>query len=93
MPISRIQGVGMQAQQGTYNIEGIVTGVFPFTSPRGFYVQEEDTDADTSTFTSEAVSYTHLDVYKRQLQVRAVMRHPILEFLTHMSKPRNLIKN
>lgn len=55
MPINRIQGAGMQAQQGTYNIEGIVTGVFPFTSPRGFYVQEEDMDDDTNALTSEGI--------------------------------------
>lgn len=55
MPISSIQGYGMQALPGTYYIEAIVTAVFPLLSPSGFYVQEEEIDQDTSVLTSEGI--------------------------------------
>ena len=53
--IHQIQGAGSTASKGTYHIEGIVTGVFPLLSPSGFYVQEEDSDADSDPKTSEAI--------------------------------------
>ncbi|MDI9319166.1 MAG: ExeM/NucH family extracellular endonuclease [Phycisphaerales bacterium] len=53
--IHQIQGAGPTASKGTYRIEGIVTGIFPLLSPSGFYVQEEDSDADSDPKTSEAI--------------------------------------
>lgn len=55
MPISGIQGSGMQASQGTYYIEAIVSSIFPLLSPSGFYLQEEELDQDTSILTSEGI--------------------------------------
>jgi predicted extracellular nuclease len=55
MPISSIQGSGMQASQGTYYIEAIVSSIFPLLSPSGFYLQEEELDQDTSILTSEGI--------------------------------------
>ena len=54
-PISSIQGAGMTATSGSYTVEAIVTGVFPTLSPAGFYIQEEDADADTDPKTSEGI--------------------------------------
>lgn len=53
--ISLIQTSGTAAIPGTYVIEGIVTGTFPLWSPGGFYVQEEDADADGDPLTSDAI--------------------------------------
>ena len=39
---------------------------------RSFYVGEHLTEEDVKA--SYAVSYTHLDVYKRQMETRAVCR-------------------
>jgi predicted extracellular nuclease len=54
-PIHLIQGNGATAKAGTYNVAGIVTAVFPLLSPRGFYVQEEDADADSDINSSEGI--------------------------------------
>ncbi len=53
--ISSIQGTGSTATAGNYTIEAIVTGVYPTLSPAGFYVQEENADADTNPATSEGI--------------------------------------
>jgi predicted extracellular nuclease len=64
-PISMIQGSGLVAQSGTHYVEGIITGRFPFLSPAGFFLQEEDVDADADSNTSEGIyviSDTTLDI-------------------------------
>jgi predicted extracellular nuclease len=53
--IHTIQGSGTAAVAGTYTSEAIVTGVYPFLSPAGFYIQEEDADADADPATSEGI--------------------------------------
>ena len=53
--ISAIQGTGSAATAGTYTIEGIVVGVFSQLNPAGFYIQEEDADADGNVLTSEGI--------------------------------------
>ena len=53
--IGAIQGTGSTATPGTYTIEAIVTGVYSAWSPAGFYVQEEDADADADPNTSNAI--------------------------------------
>lgn len=53
--IHHIQGSGMSAVPGSYTVEGIVTGVYPTLSPAGFYMQEEDADADADPNTSEGI--------------------------------------
>ena len=54
--ISEIQGTGTAATAGTYTIEGIVVGDFQGANQLGgFYLQEEDTDADGNVLTSEAI--------------------------------------
>jgi len=53
--IHAIQGAGSVATAGTYRMEGIVTAVLPTWSPAGFYIQEEDADADTDEVTSEGI--------------------------------------
>ncbi|HEY9624938.1 MAG TPA: ExeM/NucH family extracellular endonuclease [Crinalium sp.] len=57
--ISTIQGRGTTATAGTFTIEGIVTASFQGQNQlNGFYLQEEDADADTgagSELTSEAI--------------------------------------
>ncbi len=54
--ISAIQGSGTAAIAGTFTIEGIVVGDFQGVNQLGgFYLQEEDTDADGNVFTSEAI--------------------------------------
>jgi predicted extracellular nuclease len=54
-PINSIQGSGTAATAGVFTIEAIVTGVYPNLSPAGFYIQEEDADADVDPATSEAI--------------------------------------
>ncbi|RYE22262.1 MAG: ExeM/NucH family extracellular endonuclease [Sphingobacteriales bacterium] len=54
-PIHDIQGSGATAIAGNYTVEGIVTGVYPTLSPAGFYMQEEDADADSDPNTSEGI--------------------------------------
>ena len=54
--ISAIQGTGTAATAGTFTIEGIVVGDFQGANQLGgFYLQEEDTDADGNVSTSEAI--------------------------------------
>ncbi len=53
--IHDIQGTGMMAVAGNYTAEAIVTGVYPSLSPAGFYIQEEDADADADPATSEGI--------------------------------------
>lgn len=53
--IHTIQGTGMTASPGSYTIEGIVTGIYSTLSPAGFYIQEEDADADTDPNSSEGI--------------------------------------
>jgi predicted extracellular nuclease len=55
--IHDIQGAGTTAAlTGSQSIEGIVTRAFTGTGKlNGFYVQEEDADADSNTATSEAI--------------------------------------
>jgi uncharacterized protein len=58
-PVTRIhaiQGSGATATAGTFTIEGIVVGDFQGTGQLGgFYLQEEDTDADGNALTSEGI--------------------------------------
>ncbi|MCY7391638.1 MAG: hypothetical protein LH647_09140, partial [Leptolyngbyaceae cyanobacterium CAN_BIN12] len=54
--ISAIQGSGLAATAGTFTIEGIVVGDFQGANQLGgFYLQEEDTDADGNVLTSEGI--------------------------------------
>ena len=54
--ISAIQGSGTAATAGTFTIEGIVVGDFQGANQLGgFYLQEEDTDADGNVLTSEGI--------------------------------------
>lgn len=54
--ISQIQGSGTAATAGTFTIEGIVVGDFQDAGQLGgFYLQEENTDADGSVLTSEGI--------------------------------------
>jgi uncharacterized protein len=54
--ISTIQGSGSSATAGTFTIEGIVVGDFQGTDQLGgFYLQEEDSDADGNVLTSEGI--------------------------------------
>jgi uncharacterized protein len=54
--ISQIQGSGTTATPGTFTIEGIVVGDFQGTNQLGgFYLQEENSDADTNVLTSEGI--------------------------------------
>jgi len=54
--INEIQGSGTAAAAGIFTIEGIVVGDFQGTNQLGgFYLQEEDTDADGSVLTSEGI--------------------------------------
>ncbi len=50
-----LQGTGAAAATGTYTASAIVTGVYPSLNPAGFYMQEEDADADTDPNTSEGI--------------------------------------
>jgi predicted extracellular nuclease len=54
-PIHSIQGAGAAAIAGTFTAEAIVTGIYPTLSPAGFYIQEENTDADADPNTSEGI--------------------------------------
>jgi uncharacterized protein len=54
--ISTIQGSGNSATAGTFTIEGIVVGDFQGANQLGgFYLQEEDSDADGNVLTSEGI--------------------------------------
>jgi hypothetical protein len=54
--IHDIQGTGATATSGTFTIEGIVVGDFQGTDQLGgFYLQEEDADADNNVLTSEGI--------------------------------------
>jgi uncharacterized protein len=53
--IGSIQGSGTTATAGTFTVEAIVTGIYPTLSPAGFYIQEEDADADADPNTSEGI--------------------------------------
>ena len=53
--ISTIQGTGSQATAGTFQVEAVVTGVYGTLDPAGFYIQEEDADADSDVNTSEGI--------------------------------------
>lgn len=53
--IHDIQGTGSSVTAGNYTVEGIVTGVYSTLSPAGFYIQEEDADADNNINTSEGI--------------------------------------
>ncbi len=54
--ISTIQGTGIAATAGTFTIEGIVVGDFQGPNQLGgFYLQEEDSDADRNGLTSEGI--------------------------------------
>ncbi len=54
-PIHSIQGTGAAATAGTFTAEAIVTGIYPTLSPAGFYIQEENADADADPNTSEGI--------------------------------------
>ena len=54
-PLSTIQGSGATATAGSFTVEAIVTGIYPTLSPAGFYIQEEDADADADPNTSEGI--------------------------------------
>ncbi|WP_309737828.1 ExeM/NucH family extracellular endonuclease [Chamaesiphon sp. OTE_20_metabat_361] len=64
--VSTIQGTGTAATAGVFTIEGIVVGDFQATGQLGgFYLQEENTDADGNPLTSEGIfvnSLTAVDV-------------------------------
>jgi predicted extracellular nuclease len=53
--IHDIQDTGMNAKAGSYSVDAIVTGVYPLLSPAGFYIQEEDSNADANLATSEGI--------------------------------------
>ncbi len=54
--IHDIQGSGTTATSGTFTIEGVVVGDFQSTGQLGgFYIQEENGDADSSVLTSEGI--------------------------------------
>jgi predicted extracellular nuclease len=53
--ISNIQGSGTTATAGSFTVSAIVTGIYPTLSPAGFYIQEEDADADADPNTSEGI--------------------------------------
>jgi predicted extracellular nuclease len=54
-PIHSIQGSGTAATAGIFTAEAIVTGIYPTLSPAGFYIQEENGDADADPNTSEGI--------------------------------------
>ncbi|OLY93478.1 Por secretion system C-terminal sorting domain-containing protein [Cnuella takakiae] len=57
-PLTRIhtvQGSGTTATAGQFRFEAIVTNVLPTWSPAGFFIQEEDADADADPLTSEGI--------------------------------------
>ena len=54
-PIGTIQGSGATATSGTYTVEAVVTAVYPFLSPAGFYVQNDAATADGNPATSDAL--------------------------------------
>jgi predicted extracellular nuclease/glycerophosphoryl diester phosphodiesterase len=69
--ISTIQGTGTAVIAGTYTIEGIVVGDFQGTNQLGgFYLQEEDTDADGNVLTSEAIFVNSLTAVNAGDKVR-----------------------
>jgi predicted extracellular nuclease len=56
--IHEIQGSGSASATGTFTIDGIVVGDYQTQGSgqlRGFFVQEEDADADTNSATSEGI--------------------------------------
>ncbi|MDW8205853.1 MAG: ExeM/NucH family extracellular endonuclease, partial [Cytophagales bacterium] len=54
--IHELQGSGMSATPGVATVEGIVTGKFNFSATvAGFFLQEEDADADANPATSEGI--------------------------------------
>lgn len=53
--IHTVQGAGTTATAGQFRFEAIVTNVLPAWSPAGFYIQEENTDADSDPLTSEGI--------------------------------------
>jgi uncharacterized protein len=53
--IGGIQGTNSTATPGIFTVEAIVTGIYPTLSPAGFYIQEENADADADPNTSEAI--------------------------------------
>ena len=53
--LSSVQGSGTSAFAATFVSEAIVTGIYPTLSPAGFYIQEEDADADGNANTSEGI--------------------------------------
>lgn len=57
-PISAIQGSGATATIGTFTVEAIVVGDYQTQGDgqlRGFFIQEEDADADANPATSEGI--------------------------------------
>ncbi|OSZ80697.1 hypothetical protein CAP36_05445 [Chitinophagaceae bacterium IBVUCB2] len=54
-PLSTIQGSGTTASAGSFTVTAIVTGIYSTLSPAGFYIQEEDADADADPNTSEGI--------------------------------------
>ncbi len=57
-PIHEIQGSGATSAAGTFTIQGIVVGDYQAQGSgqlRGFFVQEEDVDADADAATSEGI--------------------------------------
>ena len=53
--ISTIQAAGATAASGSFTVEAVVTGVYGTLDPPGFYIQEEDSDADGDINTSEGI--------------------------------------
>lgn len=57
-PIHAIQGRGATATAGTFTVEAIVVGAYQTQGAgqlRGFFLQEEDADADADPATSEGI--------------------------------------
>lgn len=54
-PIGTIQGSGPTATAGTYTVEAVVTGLYSYLSPAGFYVQNDAATADGDPATSDAL--------------------------------------
>jgi predicted extracellular nuclease len=71
-PIHTIQGSGSAATPGLFTVEAIVTGYYPNLSPGGFYIQEEDADADADPNTSEGLFVVSSAVVSVGDQVRVI---------------------
>ena len=76
VPISQIQGAGMEvALSGSLEVEGVVTSLFTSKDLLdGFFVQEEDRDADELEQTSEAIFVSCRSLCPQALALGDVVR-------------------